>query len=141
MKIYIAGPLFSSIEKKQNEEIDRLLRSCGCDTYLPQRDGGCFADLPRYVKGKPKEVFLHEKDIKALDWCDAILFIFDGRVPDEGACFELGYAYAKKKRCIGFKTDTRSLIGGADNLMLSVSVEIILHNEEELRSFFEHSSI
>ncbi|SEM13100.1 hypothetical protein SAMN04487770_12685 [Butyrivibrio sp. ob235] len=35
---------------------------------------------------------------EALEWCDTILLIFDGRVPDEGACFELGYAYAKGKR-------------------------------------------
>ena len=49
-----------------------------------------------------------------MDWCDAILFIFDGRVPDEGACFELGYCYAKGKKCIGYKTDARSFIDGYD---------------------------
>ncbi|MBP5727242.1 MAG: nucleoside 2-deoxyribosyltransferase, partial [Clostridia bacterium] len=50
-----------------------------------------------------------------MDWCDAVLFLFDGRVPDEGACFELGYCcYAKGKRCIGYKTDARSFIDGFD---------------------------
>ena len=39
-----------------------------------------------------------------------ILFInLDGRVPDEGACVELGIAYASGKRCYGAKTDTRAL--------------------------------
>ena len=33
----------------------------------------------------------------------------DGRVPDEGACVELGIAYENGKRCYGFKTDTRSV--------------------------------
>lgn len=141
MKIYVAAPLFNSVEKKKNEEIDYILKQCGHKTYLPQRDGGCFADLPNYIEGRPKENVLHEKDIAALEWCDALLFIFDGRVPDEGACFELGYAYAKGKRCIGYKTDVRSLIGGYDNLMLTVSVEKTLFNEKELRDFFAHIGI
>ena len=71
-----------------------------------------------------------------MDCCDAILFVFDGRVPDEGACFELGYCYAKGKRCIGYKTDARSFIDGYDNVMLHASPEIVLHNEQELEDFF-----
>ena len=56
------------------------------------------------------------------------LFLFDGRVPDEGACFELGYCYAKGKRCIGYKTDARSFIDGFDNLMLCGAPETISPN-------------
>ena len=59
-----------------------------------------------------------------------------GRVPDEGACFELGYCYAKGKRCIGYKTDARSFIDGFDNVMLHGAPEIVLRNEDELRAFF-----
>lgn len=136
MKVYIAAPLFTEFEKRGNEKIDTILRKCGHETYLPQRDGGCFSELPDLIDGVPKDLFIHREDIKALNWCDTILFVFDGRVPDEGACFELGYAYAKGKRCIGYKTDTRSLICGCDNLMLTVSTEVILHNEEELGTFF-----
>lgn len=136
MKIYIAAPLFSVSEKNQNEKIDDILRMCGHRTYLPQRDGGCFAELPEIVDGRAKDVVLYEKDISALEWCDTLLFVFDGRVPDEGACFELGYACAKGKRCIGFKTDSRTLVTGCDNLMLTVSVETILHDEVELKTFF-----
>lgn len=137
MKIYIAAPLFSSAEKEQNIRIARILEACGHEVFLPQRDGGCFAELPDFIEGMSREKFLHQKDIQALNWCDAILFVFDGRVPDEGACFELGYAYAKGKRCFGFKTDTRSLIQGYDNLMIIVTIEVTLHNEEELESFFK----
>ena len=70
-----------------------------------------------------------------LDWCDAVLFLFDGRVPDEGACFELGYCYAKGKRCIGYKTDARSFIDGFDNVMLCGASEVVLRNEDELREY------
>lgn len=136
MKVYIASPLFSSAEKKFNEEIDCIIRACGHKTYLPQRDGGCFADLPDFVDGKPKDILIFDKDIKALNWCDVLLFVFDGRVPDEGACFELGFAYAKRKRCVALKTDPRSLIGGVDNLMLTVPMEATFCNIDELKMFF-----
>lgn len=139
MKVYIAAPLFNVTEKRLNEHIDHIFKLCGHKTYLPQRDGGCFSDLPNYINGIPKGVILFQKDIEALEWCDTILFVFDGRVPDEGACFELGYAYAKGKRCIGFKTDTRSLIAGCDNLILVEAVEIVLHNDEELKNFAQTS--
>ena len=45
--------------------------------------------------------------------------VMDGRVPDEGACFELGYAYARGKTVLGLKTDTRVSEHGGDNVMLS----------------------
>ena len=35
--------------------------------------------------------------------------VLDGRVPDEGACVELGMAYASGKRCYGIKSDARSV--------------------------------
>ena len=47
----------------------------------------------------------------ALLTCMACLkiMLLDGRVPDEGACVELGIGYANQKRCYGIKTDTRSI--------------------------------
>lgn len=41
--------------------------------------------------------------------------LIDGRVPDEGACIELGIAYAQGKRCYGLKTDTRTIQLDLDN--------------------------
>ena len=76
------------------------------------------ADLPDEINGLPKRKYLFQLDCEHMDWYDAVLFLFDGRVPDEGACFELGYCYAKGKRCIGYKTDARSFIDGFDNVML-----------------------
>ena len=139
MKVYIAAPLFSEGERQFNERIDEIIRSCGHETYLPQRDGGCVADLPDMINGKPKRTYLFQLDCEHMDWCDAVLFLFDGRVPDEGACFELGYCFAKGKRCIGYKTDARSFIDGYDNVMLHVSVEVVLHDENALRDFFTHN--
>ena len=96
------------------------------------------ADLPDEIEGIPKRNYLFQLDCRHMDRCDAILFLFDGRVPDEGASFELGYCYAKGKRCIGYKTDVRSFIDGYDNVMLYGAPEIVLHNEEELRDYFSN---
>ena len=136
MNIYIAGPLFCDGERRFNERIDAILQECGHKTFLPQRDGGCVADLPEMIEGMPKRKYLFKLDCANMDWCDTILFLFDGRVPDEGACFELGYCFAKGKRCIAYKTDARCFIGGFDNVMLHGAPEIVLRNEEELRYFF-----
>lgn len=50
--------------------------------------------------------------------CDAVFFDMDGRVPDEGACVEIGIAYTLGKKCIGLKTDAKAAFGGADNPMV-----------------------
>ena len=134
-KIYIAAPLFSQGERAFNERIDTVLRALGHETFLPQRDGGCVADLPEIIEGLPKRQYLFQMDCEHMDRCDTLLFVMDGRVPDEGACFELGYAYAKGKRCIGYKTDARAFIEGHDNLMLEGALEAVLHSPEELRAY------
>lgn len=136
MKIYIAAPLFSEGERAFNERVDAIVRSCGHETYLPQRDGGLISELPDMIDGIPKRKYVFELDCKHMDWCDAILFLPDGRVPDEGACFELGYCYAKGKRCVTYKTDARSFIDGFDNVMLYGAPETILQSEMELEAYF-----
>ena len=137
MKIYIAAPLFCEAERAFNERVDAIVRACGHETYLPQRDGGCVADLPETIDGIPKRKYLFDLDCRNMDACDALLFLMDGRVPDEGACFELGYCYARGKRCAAYKTDVRSFIGGFDNLMLMGAPERVLTGEEELRAYLQ----
>lgn len=139
MKIYIAAPLFNEAERAFNEKVDAILMECGHETFLPQKAGGVVSELPDIIEGMPKRKYLFKLDCRHLDWCDTVLFIYDGRVPDEGACFELGYCFAKGKRCIGYKTDARSFIDGFDNVMLHGAPEIVLHNEEELREFFRNN--
>lgn len=140
MKVYIAGPLFSDGERAFNEKIDAIVRSCGHETFLPQRDGGLVSGMSDEMDGLPNRQYVFKLDCGWMDWCDAILFLHDGRVPDEGACFELGYCYAKGKRCISYKTDVRSFIGGYDNAMLCSAPEAVLHSEEELKEYFSEIS-
>ena len=136
MKVYIAAPLYCDYEKDYNLKIDTFLRENGFDTYLPQRDGGVAAEMPGMIDGVPKELYIFQKDCHNLESTDVFLLLLDGRVPDEGACVALGYAYAHGKRCVGYQTDVRKAFDGQNNLMICGALETILHSEEELRHYF-----
>ena len=78
-------------------------------------------------------------DIEGIKKCDILIFFLDGRVPDEGACVELGMAYAWNKICLGYKTDDRCLdFTGTDNLFIEGCMNFeISHNLNELKSKLE----
>jgi nucleoside 2-deoxyribosyltransferase len=59
-----------------------------------------------------------EGDLEAIRNSDVLLMILDGRAPDEGACFELGYAYSLNKVCVGLQTDVRRLLTIGNNPMI-----------------------
>jgi nucleoside 2-deoxyribosyltransferase len=64
------------------------------------------------LEGKSEEEkarIIFEKDVSEIMKADILFMMLDGRVPDEGACVELGIGYANQKRCYGIKTDTRSI--------------------------------
>jgi len=70
---------------------------------------------------------------------DVFLFVLDGRVPDEGACVELGIAYCQmylgevEKLLIGLHTDARAAFVGARlNPMVRVPLDYIGDDEQAL---------
>ncbi len=142
-KVYIAGPLFSHAELEFNEKIDTYLRNLGFETFLPQRDGYLLADLMAQYSSKQEAIdIIFYKDIEEIKSCDVILLILDGRVPDEGACVEVGLAYAYDKECIGFKSDSRSLMGDMDNpLLVGVLKGRIAKSFSELEGLLKEFSI
>jgi nucleoside 2-deoxyribosyltransferase len=82
-------------------------------------------------------LFRSELDIEKIQKSDILLLILDGRVPDEGACVELGIAYALKKECVGLKTDSRSLMENLDNpLILGALKGKIARSINDLRNYF-----
>ena len=107
-RVYFAGPMFNQGEKDFNLKIVTVLEEFGYEVFLPQRDGIEAALLEGKTEDELIEMIfaLDESEVLKAD----ILFMnIDGRAPDEGACVELGIAYANGKRCYGFKTDTRSV--------------------------------
>ena len=63
-------------------------------------------------------------DVAALDWADMVVACMDGPDPDSGTAWECGYAYAKGKPIVCFRTDFRisgDTKGAPYNLMLTES--------------------
>ena len=118
MRIYFAAPLFSQAEREFNVKVTKILRENGFDVFLPQEYSGDI-DVPDTDEKRRKLLTgFFTKDIEAIESSDVLLIVLDGRVPDEGACFELGYAYASGKICVGLKTDSRVSEMGTDNAMI-----------------------
>lgn len=137
--VYIAAPLYSEGEREYNVKLDDFLRRIGLTTYLPQRDGGYLEDL--IGEGIPESRArrrLFARDIAALKRSAALLVVLDGRTVDEGACVELGFAFALGKPCFGYKTDPRSSIRGRDNLMIEGALLSVATTLEQLHQILAH---
>ena len=115
MYLYFAGPLFSAAERDFDERLTARIETLGYEVFLPQRDSAD-AEHVKYGAMLPEErgPAIFDIDKTNVLKCDVLLFVLDGRIPDEGACVELGIAYAQKelqrpeKRLIGLLTDQRA---------------------------------
>lgn len=141
MLAYIASPLFTPLEREWNERI-RAHISEYLDVYLPQEDGELLFDLVKSgvpVAEAKQNIFA--TDIMAIKHCDLLIIVLDGRTIDEGACFELGYAFALGKRCIALKTDVRTLLPIGGNPMIECALYKIFHCLDDLASFVKTTSL
>lgn len=138
--IYLAGPLFSTAERRFNLELAQRLEASGFRVFLPQRDGVERASPP-YDAMSPEErrLAMFDLDKQQILASDVFLFVLDGRVPDEGACVELGIAFCQKelrnsgKLLIGLHTDTRAaFIGSRLNPMVRIPLDYVADDEESL---------
>jgi nucleoside 2-deoxyribosyltransferase len=138
--VYLAAPLFSQGERERNRAIrDRL--SVFANVYLPQEDGDLIVDLVRNgmpIERAKSEIF--QQDIQAINCCDVLIILMDGRSIDEGASFELGYAFALGKTCVGLKTDPRTLLPFGDNPMIEAALRHIFREETDLYAWLERLS-
>src|SRR5687768_3291888 len=116
MKLYFAGPLFTSAERAWNNAVATALRDGGHDVFLPQEQ----------EPGKDA-AGIFSTDVGGIDWADALVAIMDGPDPDSGTAWECGYAYGKKPILL-VRTDFRAQTGsGAPyNPMLTESATIRL---------------
>ncbi|MDO6675876.1 nucleoside 2-deoxyribosyltransferase [Tenacibaculum sp. 1B UA] len=132
-KVYFAGPLFNEAERAFNQNLTSKIENIGFTVFLPQRDGAEL-DKPPFdgMTQTERNKAIFNLDIKQILNCDIFLFVLDGRVPDEGACFELGIAYSNKKHIIGLHTDMRaSFIDSKLNAMIEGSFDKIFTSKQE----------
>ena len=130
MKLYLAGPLFTTAERAFNKQLADRLAAGGHEVLLPQERGpgddataGEGSDA-RVRSMSAREVLL--KNRRDLDAADAVVAITDGPDPDSGTAWECGYAYALGKPTVLLRTDFRGggdLTGGPYNAMLTASAD------------------
>jgi nucleoside 2-deoxyribosyltransferase len=114
MRIYFAGPLFTTAEREWNVRMARALEAAGYEVWLPQENE------PRDKNAR--DIFL--MDVEGLKWTDVVVANMDGTDPDSGTCWECGWAYAMNKPVLLIRTDFRTSSDTSFapyNLMLSES--------------------
>jgi nucleoside 2-deoxyribosyltransferase len=128
VRIYLAGPLFTTPEREWNVGLAARLRAGGHEVFVPQENPA--------AERTGRAIFL--KDLEGLDGADTVVAIMDGADPDSGTCWECGYSYAKGKTVVLFRSDIRGsgdehdipynamLIGAAD---AHIELEVASLNE------------
>ena len=96
MRIYFAGPLFTTGERMFNAAVVELLRRMGHGVCLPQET--------EQRDAISKVIF--RNDVDGINWADVVVANMDGADPDSGTCWECGFADGKKP-VILYRTDTR----------------------------------
>ncbi|KTS32076.1 nucleoside 2-deoxyribosyltransferase [Pantoea dispersa] len=134
-RVYLAAPLFNEAELAYNRELKKAL-SPYFDVFLPQEDGLLLRDISsESVSNDLAEGKIFNADITAMNDSDIIIAVLNGAHIDEGVAFELGYCFAKGKRCIGIKEDVRQALPTGNNPMISKSCEKILDSKISLISW------
>ncbi|SRR6266436_7916225 len=100
MRIYLAGPLFTSAERMWNAKLTELLRAAGLEVFAPQ-------EIEPSRTGSEMATEIFHLDVIGIDSCQAVVAIMDQPDPDSGTCWEMGYAYAKGKLILAVRTDFR----------------------------------
>jgi nucleoside 2-deoxyribosyltransferase len=104
VRIYLAGPLFTTPEREFNVQLATRLRAFGHEVFVPQ-------ETPASAQ---TGMAIFRKDLAGLDWADGVVAIMDGADPDSGTCWECGYAYATRKPVVLFRSDIRVCGDGDD---------------------------
>jgi nucleoside 2-deoxyribosyltransferase len=95
----------------------RALESDGHQVYLPQRDTPA-------TEAPDRTTTVFYANLAALRKADALVAVCDGSQVDDGAAWEIGYAYGKNIQIFGLRTDVR-IVQRADesiNLMILESL-------------------
>jgi nucleoside 2-deoxyribosyltransferase len=128
MKLYLAGPLFTTPEREWNEALAVRLEAAGHEVYVPHL----------HPAPEPTAAAIFRKDLEGVDWAEGVVAVMDGADPDSGTCWECGYAFGRGKPVVLFRGDFRGtgdsrdmpynamLVGAAD-----VHIELPLATVDE----------
>ncbi|BBL66998.1 nucleoside 2-deoxyribosyltransferase [Methanoculleus chikugoensis] len=125
-RIYLAAPLFSEAERTYNLALRDLLEAHLFDVYLPQEVGDT-----SHTRGREEHRAIFSQHTAALRDVDTVVAVIDGADADSGTSWEMGYAYALKKKVVALRTDFR-IAGHHErvNLMLEESAGVVTRKED-----------
>ena len=146
-RVYFVSPLFSAAELSYSLKITGILEEYGYSVFLPRRDGHLAKDLVGLTEDELVEKIFN-RDVQEARDADTLFMMLDGRVPDEGACAELGLAYSIGKRSYGFMTDSRVETAnlGVNPTIRGCMKKIFFDANEEMtiasfREYLEHHAL
>ena len=137
MRIYFAAPLFSQAERQYNLHLTHQMEQRGFQIFLPQRDGAEKNTPPYNTMSRAEwEQAVFQLDKQQILAAEIFFFLLDGRVPDEGACVELGIAHCQReltqasKLLVGLHTDQRAaFLDGKLNAMIRGALDYVAADE------------
>ncbi len=108
-KIYIAGPLFNTHEKRYLEKIALELESNDFECFLPHRDqkGVTEEELNQLDMSKATKEKIFNNDLNALETSDLTVALLTGQDIDSGTAAEIGFSYANKKPVVAITASER----------------------------------
>mgnify|MGYP006284412239 CR=1 FL=1 len=126
MKVYLAAPLFSQVQRQYNRTLAKALREAlpRSEVVLPQdfRVGPSNASFNdrRYLAA------LARRCRREVAEADVVLALLDGADADSGVAFEVGFARGLGKPVLGVRTDYRQLQVKGLNVMLAEGCNHVL---------------
>ena len=108
LDVYFAAPLFTEAELRFNKNVTEMIESEGHDVFLPQRDGLESDDLSEREGAEVAMQQIFDLDRKNVLGADLVTATLDGRVPSEGVCVEMAFAYDHDIPVVALKTDRRT---------------------------------
>ena len=114
MKIYFAGPLFTSYERDYISACARVLRQHGIDPFVPH-------ESPKGVKpddGRSRAKRCFDNDFSGINEASAMLALINGVEVDDGTACEIGIFHSLKqhdpnrKGIVALHDDWRTREGG-----------------------------
>ena len=136
MKVYVASPLGFADSGREfyYRRLLPVLRRVGHEVLDPWRlgSGAALERARRRPHGRARRDALVAANTdaargnqRAIDRADAVLAVLDGADVDSGTAAEIGYAFARGTRVVGYRGDVRNA-GDNDGAIVNLQVEYFI---------------
>jgi nucleoside 2-deoxyribosyltransferase len=120
--IYLAGPFFTEWETSIIDQVTSILRNRGFKVFVPKEhfvpDG---ENIPNSQWGEA----VFEMDKEALENSQCVVAVYHGMYSDSGTAWEIGYAYALRKKilivCVTHSESSLMVANGSASVMDGIS--------------------